>query len=391
MFPHNSVFPINCGMQSADRLQTVHEYYFSVKLREIAALRAQGKSVINLGIGSPDLPPPPEAVEVLVREAQRADAHQYQSYQGIPEFRNAIAGFYKAQFGVDLAPAGELLPLMGSKEGITHISLAYLNRGDQVLIPALGYPTYTSVTQMVEAEPLYYPLREDRQWEPDWDFFENLDFSKIKILWLNYPHMPTGTVGSLALLERFVQLAQKHSLLLVHDNPYSFILNERPTSIFEVPGAKNVCLELNSLSKTFNMSGWRVGWAAGSEALLQPVLRIKSNMDSGMFRPVQLAAATALTQGTHWYSQLAHVYRERRERAFELLDRLDCTYSREQSGLFVWARSPLDDVSPLIDQWLYEKSLFITPGHIFGEAGRPYVRISLCSPVAVFEEAIGRI
>jgi aspartate/methionine/tyrosine aminotransferase len=378
-------------MQTANRLKEVQEYYFSAKLREIRALEKEGKEVLNLGIGSPDLLPPNQVIEQLKMGSDLQGANQYQSYQGLPAFREAIAKFSKNRLNIVLNPEAEILPLMGSKEGIAHISLAYLNKGDQVLIPELGYPTYTSVTKMVEAEPIYYPLVEQDDWCPDWKFFDQLDYSKIKLLYLNYPHMPTGAKGSQEILEKFVEIAIKHKLLLIHDNPYSFILNDQPLSIFSVEGSKTCALELNSLSKSFNMSGWRVGWLSGASENIKNVLRIKSNLDSGMYQPIQRAAITALQQDEKWFEQLNRTYMARRECVFRLLDKLNCTYQKAQSGLFVWAQVPVMDVDVLIDDLLANKHIFITPGHIFGAKGRRYLRVSLCAPIEVFEQAILRL
>jgi LL-diaminopimelate aminotransferase len=378
-------------MQTANRLKEVQEYYFSAKLREIRALEKEGKEVLNLGIGSPDLLPPDRVIEQLKIGSDLPGANQYQSYQGLPTFREAIAEFSKRQLNIVLNPEDEILPLMGSKEGIAHISLAYLNKGDQVLIPELGYPTYTSVTKMVEAAPIYYPLIETDDWCPDWKFFDQLDYSKIKLLYLNYPHMPTGARGSQKILEKFVEIAQKHELLLIHDNPYSFILNDQPQSIFSVEGSRTCALELNSLSKSFNMSGWRVGWLSGASENIKNVLRIKSNLDSGMYQPIQRAAIVALQQDEKWFEQLNFTYMARRECVFRLLDKLNCTYQKAQSGLFVWAQVPVMDVDVLIDDLLANKHIFITPGHIFGAKGRRYLRVSLCAPTEVFEQAILRL
>ena len=378
-------------MQTANRLKEVQEYYFSAKLREIRALEKEGKEVLNLGIGSPDLLPPNQVIEQLKMGSDLQGANQYQSYQGLPAFREAIAEFSKNRLNIVLNPEAEILPLMGSKEGIAHISLAYLNKGDQVLIPELGYPTYTSVTKMVEAEPIYYPLVEQDDWCPDWKFFDQLDYSKIKLLYLNYPHMPTGAKGSQEILEKFVEIAIKNKLLLIHDNPYSFILNDQPLSIFSVEGSKTCALELNSLSKSFNMSGWRVGWLSGASENIKNVLRIKSNLDSGMYQPIQRAAITALQQDEKWFEQLNRTYMARRECVFRLLDKLNCTYQKAQSGLFVWAQVPVMDVDVLIDDLLTNKHIFITPGHIFGAKGRRYLRVSLCAPIEVFEQAILRL
>jgi LL-diaminopimelate aminotransferase len=378
-------------MQTADRLAEVQEYYFSVKLREIRALELAGNKVLNLGIGSPDLLPPPEVLEQLKWATDLKGANQYQSYQGLPEFRQSIADFLLKKMNAVLNPDTEVLPLMGSKEGIAHISWAFLNKGDQVLIPELGYPTYTSVTKMVEAEPIYYPLIAAEQWRPDWTFFENLDFSRIKLIYLNYPHMPTGAKGSLQILKKFVKLAQLNEVLLVHDNPYSFIFNDEPLSIFSIEGAKSCALELNSLSKSFNMSGWRVGWVAGSAENIKSVLRIKSNLDSGMYQPIQRAAIVALNQDDHWFEGLTTIYGQRREVVFKLLDKLGCLYQKDQCGMFVWAKAPMANVDELIDDLLQNKHIFITPGHIFGEKGRHYLRVSLCAPIEDFELAISRL
>ena len=378
-------------MQTANRLKEVQEYYFSAKLREIRALEKEGKEVLNLGIGSPDLLPPNQVIEQLKMGSDLKGANQYQSYQGLPAFRKAIADFSKNRLSIVLNPEEEILPLMGSKEGIAHISLAYLNKGDQVLIPELGYPTYTSVTKMVEAEPIYYPLIESDDWCPDWKFFDQLDYSKIKLLYLNYPHMPTGARATQEILAKFVDIAIKYKLLLIHDNPYSFILNDQPLSIFSVDGSKTCALELNSLSKSFNMSGWRVGWLSGASENIKNVLRIKSNLDSGMYQPIQRAAIVALQQDERWFEQLNLTYRTRRNAVFRLLDKLNCTYRKAQSGLFVWAQAPVMDVDALIDDLLVNKHIFITPGHIFGAKGRRYLRVSLCAPTEVFEQAILRL
>ena len=377
-------------MKTADRLGQVQEYYFSKKLREIAAMKAAGKPVLNLGIGSPDLAPPQVVMDELSQLAH-GDVHQYQSYQGIPELRMAIAKFYEQHYGVSLDTNSGILPMMGSKEGITHISLAFLNKGDQVLIPELGYPTYTSVTKMVEAEPVYFPLQAEQNWEPDWEYLEGLDYSNVKLIWVNYPHMPTGTKGSSDILARFVALAKKHDLLVINDNPYSFILNDNPQSILAVTGAEEVALELNSMSKTFNMAGWRIGWLCGNPELVSTVLRIKSNMDSGMFKPLQLAAVKALGLGSSWYESLNQAYERRKVLACEILDKLGCTYEASQSGLFVWAKVKEAHVDEVVDWLLYEKNLFITPGHIFGPKGKDYLRISLCVNEGMYEEALQRL
>lgn len=376
-------------MQIARRLQTVKEYYFSRKLREVAQLRAEGHEVLNLAIGSPDLPPHPKVIQSL-QEAAMEYQNGYQSYQGLPELRAAIAQFYQHKYQVSLDASSEVLPLMGSKEGITHISLAYLNQGDRVLVPELGYPTYQSVTEMVEAEVIKFPLIAEKGWEPDWTFFDQLE-GKPKILWINYPHMPTGARGTMEWLAKFVQIAKQHDLLLVHDNPYSFILNDRALSILNVEGAKEVAIELNSISKTFNMAGWRVGWACGRKELLQPVLTIKSNMDSGMYYGIQRAAITALSLGEDWFDELNEVYRKRRAKVFQLLDALNCTYDTNQQGMFVWAKVHQGSGELLVDELLENHHIFVSPGKIFGQAGESYVRVSLCSDEAMFDQAIKRV
>lgn len=353
-------------------------------------MKAAGRPVLNLGIGSPDLAPPSQVIDELI-DVAAGNVHQYQPYRGIPQLREAIADFYKRNYAVELNQDDGVLPMMGSKEAITHISLAYLNPGDQVLIPELGYPTYTSVTKMVEADPVYYPLLPDHDWEPDWEFFENLDFSRIKVIWINYPHMPTGTRGSERTLKKFVDLATEHDLLLVNDNPYSFILNDEPRSILAIEGADKVALELNSLSKTFNMAGWRIGWVCGNPKLVKPVLQIKSNMDSGMFKPLQLAAVKALSLGRDWYDSLNQQYQKRKALAIQIIEKLNCNWLSNQAGLFVWAEVPQDDVDELVDWLLYKKDLFITPGHIFGEKGRKYLRISLCVDESMYREALLRL
>ncbi len=380
------------GAQTATRLQGLEEYYFSRKLEEIRHLRNEGHDVINLGIGSPDLPPSEAVISALTNAAADPSNHAYQSYRGLPELRAAIGSFYGDKYGVTVDPERSVLPLMGSKEGITHISLAYLNAGDEVLIPSLGYPTYTSVTKMAEATPVYFPLDGSNNWAPDWDFLDKLDTSRAKILWINYPHMPTGVKGNVEILGRFVAYARERDLLLCHDNPYSFILNDEPHSIFQVDGAMDVALELNSLSKTFNMAGWRVGWLVGAPDKIDTVLKIKSNMDSGMFKPIQIAAIAALGQSRQWYDEVNANYQQRRGLAAGLLRSLKCEVSEDQAGMFLWGRVPRGQTGEeLSDMVLHRHHVFLTPGFIFGPEGRDYLRISLCSKQATFEEAINRI
>lgn len=379
-------------IEAANRLQTVEEYYFSKKLREVNALIANGKPVINLGIGSPDLQPPQKVIDALTKSLLDENAHKYQSYQGLPELREAITGFYKTHFSVNLSPLTEVLPLMGSKEGIMHISMAYLNEGDQVLIPNLGYPTYQSVTKLVGAKSVFYELDEANNWLPDLKALEESDLTKVKLMWINYPHMPTGSQPSKYLFEDLVAFAKKHNILIVNDNPYSFILNNNPTSILSVKGAKEVCLELNSLSKTFNMAGWRVGMVAGSSTHISNILKVKSNMDSGMFYGIQKGAIEALKCSKMWYVTLNNVYKQRRNLVWQLANLLNCTYNKNAKGLFVWAKLPAHAKSEVfIDKILKEKHIFITPGTIFGSKGEGYIRFSLCASTKVLEEAISRI
>lgn len=379
-------------IHTADRLHTVEEYYFSKKLREVRGLMAEGRPIINMGIGSPDLAPSKAIVESIQNAVMDAGAHQYQSYQGLLELREAIAGFYRTKFGVDADPQNEILPLMGSKEGIMHISLAFLNEGDKVLIPNPGYPTYTSVTKLVGAVPKYYNLTEENGWFPDLEYLEEQDLSQVKIMWINYPHMPTGATAEGRQFESLVAFARRNSILLVNDNPYSFVLNQKPTSILSLGAAKGVALELNSLSKTFNMAGWRVGMVLGSAEHIEAVLKVKSNMDSGMFYGIQKGAITALNSAADWFDGLNIVYRKRRDLIFELADRLNCTYNTGSVGMFIWAKLP--DGSPssktFIDEVLYDKNIFITPGTIFGSNGEGYIRFSLCVTEDKIREAIGR-
>lgn len=385
----------------SDRLRGIEEYYFSQKLREIESMNKEGKAVINLGIGSPDLPPHPDVIKVLQEESARPNVHGYQSYKGAPALRKAIADWYRTWYEVELDPETEILPLIGSKEGIVHICMTYLNKGDKALIPNPGYPTYSSAVKLAGGECVAYELRQDGNWYPDLAVLkeqiraanQHEGAGRIKLLFVNYPHMPTGQLPTRMLFEGLVQLALEESILIVHDNPYSFILNERPMSLLSVPGAKDVVLELNSLSKSHNMAGWRVGMLCANAARVTEVLRFKSNMDSGMFLPMQLAAAKALTLGKEWHSELNKVYAERRSKVFELLDALGCSFSREQAGLFVWASIPTGYASgyDLSDHVLYKANVFITPGGIFGSAGNKYVRVSLCSTVENLGKAIARI
>ena len=377
----------------SNRLEGIGEYYFSTKLREIDELNKAGKGIINLGIGSPDLPPHPDVIKTLQDEASKENVHAYQSYKGSPILREAIAEWYKKYYAVNIAPATEVLPLLGSKEGIMHICMTYLNEGDQVLIPNPGYPTYTSAVKLAGGTPLYYELTAENNWAPDFENLEKSDLSKVKLMWVNYPHMPTGQLPSKLLFEKLVAFAKKHQILICHDNPYSFILNDTPMSLLSIEGAKEVVIELNSLSKSHNMAGWRVGMLIAAEERINEILRFKSNMDSGMFLPVQLAAAKALSLDKSWYDSVNKIYQARREKVFELLDVLKCVYSKEQVGLFVWANVPSEykDGYALSDKVLYDANVFITPGGIFGSAGNDYIRVSLCGSVEKFSEAIKRI
>ena len=379
-------------MVTANRLHTVEEYYFSKKLREVNAMKAAGAPIINLGIGSPDLAPPKTVISAITNSLMDASAHKYQSYQGLLELRSAMADFYQTNYNVSLNPENEVLPLIGSKEGIMHISMAYLNEGDAVLIPNPGYPTYTSVTKLVGADPIFYDLKSNSNWQPDLIALETMDLSKVKLMWVNYPHMPTGTLGDHTILKSLVTFAKKHSILLINDNPYSFILNDNPSSIFNVEGAKEVCLELNSLSKTFNMAGWRVGMLTGSATHLQNVIKVKSNMDSGMFYGIQKGAIEALNSSKNWFKDLNKIYAERRALVWELATALNCTFETTTSGMFVWAKLPSDLKSEtFIDTLLQKHHIFIAPGTIFGSNGEGYIRFSLCAPKESIQSAIKRV
>lgn len=380
-------------IQPANRTQGVKEYYFSVKLKEIARLNEGEVKVLNLGIGDPDLSPSEDTWNSLKEACVHPKSHGYQSYQGIPALREGFSKWYKSYFDVEINPANEVLPLMGSKEGIMITSLAYLNEGDEVLIPDPSYPTYKSVTNLLGGKIVTYSLNEEQKWQPDLKALEQRDLSKVKMMWINYPHMPTGARASRELLERIVAFGKKHNILIVNDNPYSFILNDEPMSIMSIEGAKDCCLELNSLSKSHNMPGWRVGMICGSAKMLEPVLKVKTNMDSGMFYPVQQAAIKALNQDKSWYESINKVYKSRRELVFRLMDLIDCKPSEDQSGMFVWAAIPekYKDCYELSDDILNKTKVFITPGGIFGEQGLKYIRVSLCSSEAVLEEAIERI
>lgn len=382
-----------CDIKPANRLLDVEEYYFSKKLKEIAEMNAAGKDVINLGIGSPDLPPSEEAIRTFCTEVQKDDVHGYQSYVGIPELRQAFAEWYKTWYQVELDPKTEIQPLIGSKEGILHISLAFLNPGDGVLVPNPGYPTYSSVSKLVGANLVSYELKEDNNWEPDFEALEQMDLSKVKLMWVNYPNMPTGANGSVKLFEKLVAFGRKNGIIICHDNPYSFILNDSPLSILSIPEAKDICIELNSMSKSHNMPGWRMAMVASNEQFIQWILKVKSNIDSGQFRPMQSAVAEALKAPASWYNGMNRVYRKRRELAGQIMKILGCSYDENQVGMFLWGKIPdtEKDGATLADKVLYESNVFITPGFIFGSAGDRYVRISLCSKEEKLAEALGRI
>jgi len=376
----------------AKRLQDVKEYYFSMKLREVAALRAAGKPIISIAIGSPDLVPSQKVLKAIADAVEHPKAHGYQSYQGLPEFRKAICDFYQRNYSVTLNPENEVLPLMGSKEGIMHISMAFLNEDDEVLIPNPGYPTYTSVTNLVEAKPVFYDLVESNNWLPNFEELEKQDLSKVKIMWTNYPHMPTGAPATKELYEKLVAFAKAHDILLVNDNPYSFILNDNPISMLEIEGADGHVLELNSLSKTFNMAGWRVGMLLGNQELIKTVLQVKSNFDSGMFYGIQQGAITALNSESDWFDQNNAVYASRRKIVWQILDKLNCSYDKNSVGMFVWAKLPEGvKTDTIVDDLLYNKNIFITPGHIFGSNGEGYIRLSLCIDEQQLKEALSRL
>lgn len=380
-------------MQTSKRLEGIGEYYFSQKLREIDELNKAGKNIINLGIGSPDLPPHPDVIRVLQEEAAKPNVHAYQGYKGSPVLRQAIKEWYRKWYNVELNADTEILPLIGSKEGIMHICMTYLDKGNEVLVPNPGYPTYRSAVKLAGGKCVEYKLREKNNYEPDFEKLEKSKLKKVKLMFVNYPQMPTGHAPLKKLFENIVAFGKKHNILIIHDNPYSFILNESPMSLLSIEGAKDCVIELNSLSKSHNMAGWRIGTLCAAKERIEEVLRFKSNMDSGMFLPVQLAAAEALSLGREWHDEVNDTYRKRREKVFELLDMLNCKYSTEQVGLFVWAAisKKYKDGYELSDEVLYNNNVFITPGGIFGSAGDKYIRVSLCGSVERFEEAIRRI
>jgi aspartate/methionine/tyrosine aminotransferase len=378
-------------IQTAKRLETVQEYYFSRKLKEVRQLMSEGKPIINMGIGSPDLAPHSSVIEAIQKAMFDEKAHEYQSYQGLPELRKAMFDFYVLNFGISKNCNLEFLPLMGSKEGIMHISLAFLNEGDEVLIPNPGYPTYASVTELVQAKAVYYDLKEENNWQPDFEKLEKTDLSKVKLMWVSYPHMPTGANATLELYQKLIDFGKKHNILIVNDNPYSFVLNHNPLSIFQIEGSKDIALELNSLSKTFNMAGWRVGMVLGNAILIDAILKVKSNMDSGMFYGIQRGSIAALKLGKDWFESQNEIYTKRRNLIFELAEKMNCTFDKNAVGLFVWAKLPAGIQSEeFIDNLLYEKHIFLTPGTIFGSNGDGFIRFSLCVKEENIVEAIKR-
>lgn len=377
----------------ANRVSEVKEYYFSRKLKEIAELNAKGLDIISLGIGGPDLPPAQEVIDTLCAQASLADTHSYQPCTGLPELRSAFSDWYKRHYSVDLDPATEIQPLIGSKEGVLQISLTFLNPGDGVLVPNPGYPTYTSASRLAGAEIHSYDLIEERGWQPDFDALERLPLDRIKLMWVNYPNMPTGAPASPELFKKIIDFGRRHNIVIVNDNPYSFIRNDSPMSILSIPGAKEIALEMNSLSKSHNMAGWRVAMVASNPQFIQWFIKVKSNIDSGQFRPVMLAAAKALSLPDSWYDNLNDTYRQREKIALEIMDALGCTTLPGQQGLFLWGRIPDSETSAesLADRVLSQARVFVTPGFIFGSNGNRHIRISLCAPAHRLQQALDRI
>ena len=377
----------------AKRVSEIQEYYFSRRLREVAQLNAQGADIISLGIGGPDRPPHSSVISTLADEAAKPGNHRYQPSVGSPQLRQAMADWYNRWYGVTLNPDTEIQPLIGSKEGILHVSLAFLNPGDGVLVPNPGYPTYTSVSRLAQAEIFNYDLTEEGGWMPDFDALERLPLDRIKLMWINYPHMPTGTPASLELFEKIVAFGKKHNIVIAHDNPYSFILNEKPLSLLQVDGARDIAIEMNSMSKSHNMAGWRVGMLASNPTFINWILKVKSNIDSGQFKPLMLAAVKGLEADKDWYDEVNATYASRRKVAEEIMSALNCTFDPRQKGLFLWGRIPDDEASSesLADRVLYEGRVFITPGFIFGSNGDRYIRISLCDTEENMRKALDRI
>ena len=377
----------------AERLNGVSEYYFSKKLKEVAEMNAAGKNVINLGVGSPDLPPSEEAIDTFCSEIQKPDAHGYQPYVGIPELRKAFASWYKQWYDVELNPNKEIQPLIGSKEGILHISLAFLNSGNKVLVPNPGYPTYTSVSNLVGAKIIAYDLKENNNWQPDFDALEKMDLSGVKLMWTNYPNMPTGAPASIDLYQKLVDFGKQHGIVICNDNPYSFILNDKLLSILNIEGAKDICIELNSMSKSHNMPGWRMAMLASNAQFIEWILKVKSNIDSGQFKPMMLAAVKALQAKPEFHRQMNDIYRKRRIIAGKIMETLGCVIDPKQSGMFLWGKIPAkySGSEALADKILYESNVFLTPGFIFGSNGERYIRISLCCKEELLQESLQRI
>ena len=384
----------NTKIQPAERLSLVNEYYFSRKLKEVAKMNAEGKDVISLAIGSPDMPPSKQTIDKLCEVAQQSNAHGYQPTCGIPELRKAMAGFYKKWFNVELNPETEIQPLIGSKEGILHITLAFVNPGDEVLVPNPGYPTYTSLSKILGAKVVNYDLAENNGWQPDFDALEKMDLSHVKLMWTNYPNMPTGANAQIKTYQRLVSFGKKHGIVIVNDNPYSFILNDNPISLLQIDGAKDCCIELNSMSKSHNMPGWRIGMCATNATFINWILKVKSNIDSGTFRGLQLAAATAYDNDEEWHRKAnIETYSVRRKYAENIMDLLNCKYDHKQVGMFLWGRIPdkYANAEELTEIVLKQANVFITPGHIFGSNGERYIRISLCAKEDKLQEAVRRI
>ena len=374
------------------RLDSISEYYFSKKLREVRSLIDKGKDIINLGIGSPDLLPPKSSIKSMTNALNQENAHKYQSYNGIKKYRDEISNFYNSYFDVQLDSEHEIIPLIGSKEGIFHISMSFLEKNDKVLVPNPGYPTYSSISNLLGNEIIYYDLTEKNNWLPNIEELNNLDLSDVKIMWINYPHMPTGSNATISFFEELINFAKTNNILLINDNPYSFILNDNPISLMNVNGAMEVCIELNSLSKSFNMAGWRLGFAVGNKSFISNILKVKSNIDSGMFYPLQIGAISALNQSKDWFTSLNNIYSERRILVWDLADKLGCTYSKNTSGMFVWAKISQDINSiDYIDNLLTKYGIFVAPGSIFGSNGEGYIRLSLCSSKKNIIKAIERL
>lgn len=383
----------NKKIAPARRLDSVKEYYFSRKLREVAELNGKGMDIISLGIGGPDLPPHQSVIDTLLTEAVKPDVHSYQPFMGVPELRDGFANWYKKYYGVTLDPQSEILPLIGSKEGILHVSLAFLNPGDGVLLPNPGYPTYTSVSRLVEAETYYYDLTEENGWMPDFEQLEAMPLEKIKLMWINYPHMPTGAPASMELFEKIVAFGKKHGIVIAHDNPYSFILNDKPLSLLQVPGALDTAIEMNSLSKSHNMAGWRMAMLASNREFVNWIVKVKSNVDSGRFKPVMKASAEALALPDNWYAELNRHYASRRKIAEEIMTAMRCSFMPSQTGMFLWGRIPdsAESAEKMADDILYNARVFVTPGFIFGSNGDRYIRISLCASEEKMRRALSRI